>query len=1434
MVIKHPHNTRGWIPLTLAVMMLASTWIINALMPLLSGHSEMPRDSEAALTTPELGKLPLSFEPNAGQSDPSVRYLVHAPGGLLFFTPSEVVLRLQERAGESAPSPLVSEQRESTNHERSSRGATVRMSFVGANPGSNIVAGSLQPGKVNYLIGNDPSKWYIDLPTYANITYRELYPGIDLEYVGQDGRLKGTYTVAPRTDPSAIKWRYAGVQNMWVDDEGNLQLVATNSGNGEPITLTETAPVAWQEMNGRRLMVDAHYTLARDGTVGLALGSYDPSLPLIVDPTIRYSTYLGGSNNDSANAIAVDPTGNTYVTGQTASTNFPTSSAYQPNNAGDTDVFVSKLNGTGTSLLFSTYLGGAGRDYGSGIAVGVTYFDNTIVIAGGTESTNFPVRNAFQPNNAGGSDAFVTHLSNNGATLLDSTYLGGSDADYANAITLYRVIHCCQVPDVFVTGSTFSSNFPTGSAYQPNYAGAGDAFVTHMSLSLVPSFSTYLGGSGFDAGMAIAADTQQAPYVFGTTTSTNYPTLNAYQANNAGGMDAFLTKLNAAGTSLVYSTYLGGNFSDQAGGVVVNNSGNAFVTGQTSSMNFPVVNAFQPANAGVVDAFTSKFSTTGQALIYSTYLGGSGFDSGGSIAADEGDNPYIVGTTDSTNFPIANAIQATNAGGADAFVAKFNSLGNQLTYSTYLGGTNRDDGIAVAVQTVQPGLAYIAGGTSSNNFPLATPYQPGNAGGQDAFITSFNDACESGWANYSIAQATGTIVPGTSDIGNHCDNCLTTITLPFPFALYHETHTTARISSNGYIDFRGSSGTPLNSCLPSYYFYQSSAIMPFWDDLHTTCAGCGVYTSVSGDAPNRIFNIEWRTERINNGGAANFEVRLYEGQRRLEFIYGAVAANGSTATSGIQTRSGAYHLSTQYSCNQGIINPGMLLTFTQPNCALQQTSTPAITATPTTIPATATRTSTSTPTSPPTPEPPVYCTFYQDVPSSHPDYNRIICAGCHGVMGGFPCGGTGEPCGPQNYPYFRPGVNITVTRAETARFLSRAAQFSDDPGPQIFQDVPTTHYDYAHINRMARRGLMSGFTCGSPGEPCVPPENRPYFRPNDVPVRGQFARFVSNTAGFNEPSTGQFFEDVPPSHPLYEWVQRMAVRGLMQGFPCGSSPQEPCVPPQNRPYFRPFDPMSVPRAELARIIIDTFYPGCQTVPSATPTSIPTNTPTSVPTNTSTRVTTNTPVSSATPADFNDVPPTNPFYDAIRCLAGRGIISGYQDGSFRPNNEVTRGQLAKIVSNSALYSEDPNPQIFEDVPSTNPFYEWINRLARRGHMGGYECGGPGEPCLSGKPYFRPFANATRAQTSKIVANAAVINDPIAGQAFEDVPPTHPFYLWIERLAARGVMGGYNCGGPGEPCVSGRAYFRPYNNVTRGQSAKIVANTFYPNCQGAVRP
>ncbi|HKP54344.1 MAG TPA: S-layer homology domain-containing protein [Chloroflexia bacterium] len=846
--------------------------------------------------------------------------------------------------------------------------------------------------------------------------------------------------------------------------------------------------------------------------------------------------------------------------------------------------------------------------------------------------------------------------------------------------------------------------------------------------------------------------------------------------------------------------------------------------------------------------------------------------------------------------------------------------------------------------------------------------------------------------------------------------------------------------------------------------------------------------------------------------------------------------------------------------------------------------------------------------------PPGFCGPFEDVSSSRPDYAQILCSSCHGFMEAYQCGQSPqEPCGPQGYPYYRPDFQFNSIKTEIAKVLSLAAGFNEDPGPQVVEDVPPGHPYYDYVNRMWNRGIMSGFPCGGPGEPCGP-DNLPYFRPYSTQTRGQFAKTLSNTLGLGGTPAGQTFEDVPPSSTFYVFIQGLAKQGLARGFPCGTTPQEPCIFPDNRPYFRPNAIFSPTRAEMAAWVADAFYPACQvststptpTVTGTPPTSTPTRTATPTytatntppPTSTSTRTYTATPspiptcqsgwrvvpsanagsstnnlyaidalapndvwavgdyndsatsnesgtliehwngvqwtvvpspnngtapnhlfgvsavasndvwavgryfvddetsmmlvehwdgstwsivptpdveppfdsrltavsavasndvwavgayfngnigrtltlhwdgtewsivpslspggeddyfnavsasasddvwavgsfydgteegtliehwdgtewsvvpspgngilsgvvaidpddawavgmqsgigasqtliehwdgstwsivpspslganlnnlksISASAPNDiwavgfyadanfsystliehwdgaqwsvvaspaeepgnsllygvtalnssdawasgtspagnpgfgtltehyvvcvqptstptpcpytFCDVPPDNPFYAPITCLTNRGIMSGYSDGTFRPGNEITRGQIAKVVSNAANINDDPGPQIFEDVDSANPFYTWINRLSNQGFMSGYQCGGAGEPCSppDNLPYFRPFANATRGQLAKIVSNAAGVAGTPTGQTYADVPGTHPFYLWIMRLTSLGVMSGYPCGSENEPCDgANRPYFRPFNNVTRGQASKIVANTFYPNCQ-----
>jgi hypothetical protein len=481
-------------------------------------------------------------------------------------------------------------------------------------------------------------------------------------------------------------------------------------------------PVVYQEKDGTRQEVAASYVIKDKSRVEFAVADYDSRKPLFIDPLI-YSTYLGGSGEDLGVGIAVDSSGNAYVTGETNSTDFPMMNALQPANGGGFDAFVAKLNPSGSGLVYSTYIGGSGFDSGSGIAVDSA--GNAYVI-GQTTSTNFPTVNALQPANGGGSDAFVAKLNPNGSALVYSTYLGGSEFDEGLGIAVDGL------GKAYVAGLTRSTNFPTANPLQPVSGGGYDAFVAKINpTGSAFIYSTYLGGNSDEGGYGIAVHSGSA-YVTGYTISTNFPTVNPLQPANGGGADAFVAKFSPTGSALVYSTYLGGSNGDSGFGIAVDVTGNAYVTGNTTSTNFPTMNPLQRTRRGGSDAFVTKINSSGSALVYSTYLGGSGDDYGFGIAADVGGSAYVTGLTLSTNFRTVKPLQPVSGGNGDAFVAKINPAGSALAYSTYLGGSGGEQGNSIAQHA---GNAYVIGYTNSTNFPTMNPLRSVNGGNVDAFIT---------------------------------------------------------------------------------------------------------------------------------------------------------------------------------------------------------------------------------------------------------------------------------------------------------------------------------------------------------------------------------------------------------------------------------------------------------------------------------------------------------------------------------------------------------------------------------------------------------------------------------------------------------------------------------------------------------------------------
>ena len=523
----------------------------------------------------EYGKIPLSFEQNLGQTDSQVKFLSRGSGYTIFFTPDDVVMSLR-----------------STSEDSSNQYITIEMSLIGVNP-AQITGLEKQAGISNYFIGNDPQKWYTDIPNYANIKYTDVYSGIDLVYYGNQQKLEYDFVVAPGADPQNILFEINGADKLILDEGGNL-IIETTDGQ-----LIQHAPIIYQEINGKRQVIDGGYKL-EENRIGFYISDYDNTLPLVIDPVLVYSTYLGGSNNDGGRAIAVDSSDNAYVTGNTRSTNFPTKNPIQAAHAGGVfDAFVTKINAAGNAHVYSTYLGGSGGDFGFSIAVDSS---RNAYVTGETQSTNFPTKNPIQAAHAGGGDTFVTKINAAGNAHAYSTYLGGSSDDSGRGIAVD------SSGNAYVTGPTGSTNFPTKNPIQAANAGSGDVYVTKINAAgNAHAYSTYLGGSGLEIGSNIAVDSSRNAYVTGETQSTDFPTTNPIQAAHAGGVfDAFVTKINAAGNAHAYSTYLGGSNNDGGRDIAVDLSGNAYVIGETLSTNFPTTNPIQAALAGDTDSFVLK------------------------------------------------------------------------------------------------------------------------------------------------------------------------------------------------------------------------------------------------------------------------------------------------------------------------------------------------------------------------------------------------------------------------------------------------------------------------------------------------------------------------------------------------------------------------------------------------------------------------------------------------------------------------------------------------------------------------------------------------------------------------------------------------------------------------------------------------------------
>jgi uncharacterized protein (TIGR03437 family) len=704
----------------------------------------------------------------------------------LFLSSKEAVIDLMDQKGRSA--------------------GVVHASLAGMSETAELLLGRPPDTMANYFVGADSKQWLTDIPVYSRVRYRNVYPGVDVEYHGENGQFEYDFIVSPSADPSSIRLQFKGAEDINVDDNGDLVLSAGRQ------KLTWRKPLLYQELPTGRQRVEGAYRKTTDGSVGFEVGVYDRRKPLVIDPVINYLTYVGRAGLDVITRAAIDSSGNTYFTGITRDASFPVSPGAFQSSAGGANlgnVLVAKLNATGTGVVYITHFGGANTDAGFGIAADST---GSVFIAGLTDSDNFPVtqgalKTSFTSQNPGASHCFVTKLNAAGSALLYSTYLGGRGTDMCFGIAVD------STGNAYVTGRTNSIDFPKSeNAFQTTYRGGmeqsmisgtplkvagSDSFVTKLNpAGSAIVYSTYFGGSQNDTGIGIAVDAQGSAYVTGITSSINFPvTTGAFKTTygGAGGQpdlvigDAFVLKMNPGGTGLVYSTYLGGRFNDVGLGIAVDSQGSAHIVGSTLSTDFPTTpQSLQTAYRGAGgenriasgDAFVTKLNPAGSGLVYSTYLGGARDDRATAISLDAGGNAWITGNTLSSDFPTtADGTQRTYAGEpstdqvqiGDAFLTQLDSTGRAIRFSTYIGGKGGDLGSAIGIEP--GGSVFVAGLTSSADLP-ATPgaYQRSFFGTSglnmpigDAFVARFGEQqplLSIGGVASAASYAGGTVAPG--------------------------------------------------------------------------------------------------------------------------------------------------------------------------------------------------------------------------------------------------------------------------------------------------------------------------------------------------------------------------------------------------------------------------------------------------------------------------------------------------------------------------------------------------------------------------------------------------------------------------------------------------------------------------------------------------
>jgi len=709
----------------------------------------------AANVSETLHRSPVMFIENVGQFDEGARFQVHGGNGTLWLTDDALWITIVEQSAVSgqwsAGSELPSESpfnRDPESEIENRQGVNLRLSFPNANPHPHLEPFDLLETTVSYFLGNDPDGWRPAVPVWGGVRYVDLYPGIDLEVTSKDGQFVQRLHAQPGADLSQVKMRVEGAEAVEFTETGNLRLSTAVGDYTLPLLAVGDAST------------EAQATIRTAET-----GVFDIVAPFIIyhsslifqnpqsetqnqsdSPRLFYSTFLGGNGIEEGASIAVDNLGNVYIAGYTSSVNFTAVVGPDLTHNGSADVFVAKVNAAGTGLIYAGFLGGSDWDEGDGIAVDDA---GNAYITGRTHSLDFPaivgpdLTHNGDTNSFFALDAFVAKVNAAGTGLIYAGFLGGSGSDWGRSIAVDNA------GSAYVTGYTTSINFPAVIGPDLTYNGDADAFVTKVNATgtgLV--YAGFLGGSSGDSGIGIAVDGTGNAYVTGGTSSTNFPAVVGPDLTHNGSGDVFVAKVNATGAGLIYAGFLGGSARDVGEGIAVDSAGNAYITGWTGSTNFPVLGGPYLTHSGSADAFVSKVNAAGTGLVYAGFLGGSNDDWGYGIAVDDAGNAYVTGYTDSANFPVLNGPDLTHNGGGDTFIAKINTAGARLNYASFLGGSDDDWGCGIAVDDA--GTTYVTGRTESINFPTT----PG------VFDTTHNDSLDAFVSKIELTYAISGYVAG--------------------------------------------------------------------------------------------------------------------------------------------------------------------------------------------------------------------------------------------------------------------------------------------------------------------------------------------------------------------------------------------------------------------------------------------------------------------------------------------------------------------------------------------------------------------------------------------------------------------------------------------------------------------------------------------------